>query len=179
MSSHSVLERIYRLAILPVLLTISAMLLAGCTGGFQPMYASSAFGGPSASLAAVDIQTIPGRAGQRIRNELVFQSESGSEPVEKRYRLEMAVRESTTSNLLVSSGTARSETVNLDATFRLIDLTTNRPVLTGESYGRAPFERFDSNYANVRAERDAIDRAARTVARDMRSRLEAFLASQG
>lgn len=178
MSSHSVFERTVRLAIAPALLAVISVVASGCTGGFQPMYASYEYGGASANLAAVDIQSIPGRAGQRIRNELLFQATSGSAPVEQRYRLEVAVREYTTSNLVVSSGTARSETANLDATFRLVDLSTGKPVLTGESYGRAAFERFDANYANVRAQRDAVNRAASNVARDIRSRLEAFLASR-
>lgn len=161
-----------------ILVALASVMAAGCSGGFRPMYASSDFGGQSGGLAAVDISTIPGRAGQRIRNELLFQANSGAPPVEQRYRLEVALRETTSSNLVVSDGSARSEVVNINASFQLIDIASNTPVLKGESFGRAAFERFDAAYSNVRAERDATDRAAATVARDLRSRIEAFLATE-
>jgi LPS-assembly lipoprotein len=39
------------------------------------------------------------------------------------------------------------------------------------------FERFESVYSNVRARKEAEDRAATTVAEDLRSRLAAYLSS--
>ena len=152
-------------------------ILAGCTGGFRPMYASESLGGAGVNFAQIDVTAIPGRIGQKIRNELVYQSRQANDgTVEPRYRLAIAVRESSSSSLVVSTGDARSATVDVNADFQLTRLSDNQPVLKGESYGRATYERVDSAYANVRARRDAADRAAATVARDLRSRLEAFLA---
>ncbi len=47
--------------------------------------------------------------------------------------------------------------------------------LQGQSYGRGTFQRFDSVFSNVRARKDAEDRAANTVAEDLKSRLAAYL----
>ena len=40
--------------------------------------------------------------------------------------------------------------------------------LQGQSYGRTAFQRFDSVFSNVRARHDAEDRAAQTVAEDLK-----------
>ncbi|MEM9027215.1 MAG: LPS assembly lipoprotein LptE [Pseudomonadota bacterium] len=178
MSLLSTIEQASKRALSYLVLAAVVISLAGCTGGFRPMYASSDFGGTGPLLAKVDIGTIPGRTGQKIRNELLFQRGSDADKVEKTYRLEVALRQRTTSSLVVSSGDSLSKAVTVTASFRLVSTKDNSEVLVGQSTGRAAFERFDSSYANVRAERDAADRAATTVARDLRSRLEAFLASK-
>ena len=49
-------------------------------------------------------------------------------------------------------------------------------VLTGTSFARAGFERFESIFSNVRAREDAENRAARTLGDDLKSRLVAYLA---
>jgi LPS-assembly lipoprotein len=48
-------------------------------------------------------------------------------------------------------------------------------VFQGTSNARAPFERFESIYSNVRAREDAENRAARIVADDLKTRLAAYL----
>jgi LPS-assembly lipoprotein len=50
-------------------------------------------------------------------------------------------------------------------------------VLQGLSGGRAGFERYSSIFSNVRAREDAENRAAKTVAEDLKSRLATFLAT--
>ena len=161
-------------------LLASAALLGGCGGGgFQPLYGAAGIGaGADQKLAQVDIQTIPGRVGQRIRNELIFQTTGGGDPVPPAYSLDIAIRESVTSTLIRIDGDARSQIYNLDASFKLIRKADNAVVLTGTSYGRAGFERNTSIFSNVRARDDAENRAASTVGQDLKSRLAAFLSGQ-
>ena len=52
-------------------------------------------------------------------------------------------------------------------------------MLTGSSHGRAGFERFQSIYSNVRAREDAENRAARTIADDLKTRLAIYLSGAG
>ena len=52
-------------------------------------------------------------------------------------------------------------------------------MLEGTSHARAGFERFDSIYSNVRAREDAENRAARTIADDLKTRLAAYLSGAG
>ena len=151
-------------------------LLAGCgSSGFQPMYASSYNGSLSAKLASVNITNIPGRVGQRIRNELKFQTTGGGAQAAPKYRLEVTLTEKVTSTLVNLEGDSASQIYSLDAKYVLVDTATSQPVLNSKSFGRAGFERYTSIFSNVRAREDAENRAARTVARDIRSQLEAFL----
>ena len=154
-----------------------AALLTGCgSNGFQPMYAASSFGGAGSKLAAVKITTIPGRVGQRIRNELAFQSTGGGNAIAPTYKLNVTITEQVTSTLVNAEGDSAGQIYQLDASFQLSDIKTGQVALNGQSFGRAGFERFSSIFSNVRAREDAENRAARTVANDIRVRLEAFLA---
>ena len=156
------------------------MLAAGCgDGGFRPLYASPAVVGTDVNerLAQVDIAPIPGRVGQRLRNELIYQSTGGDLPLQPEYRLNIVIRESITATLVRVDGDSLGSTYNLDASFTLVRMSDKTVILEGKSFGRAPFQRFDSVFANVRARQDAENRAARTVGDELKSRLAAFLSS--
>lgn len=161
-------------------IALSVTLLGGCGGsGFQPLYGAAGIGAAAdQKLAQVDIATIPGRVGQRIRNEMIFQTTGGGAEIPSAYKLDIAIRESVTSTLIRIDGDARSQIYNLDASFQLIRKSDNAVVLTGTSFGRAGFERNSSIFSNVRAREDAENRAAGTVGQDLKSRLAAFLSSQ-
>jgi LPS-assembly lipoprotein len=155
-------------------------MLAGCAGegGIRPLYGPSASGvGVQERLKTVDIATIPSRVGQRIRNELIFQNTGGGLPETPQFRLEIAIREAVTSTLVKNSGEALAQLYTLDATFKLIRLSDKKVVMEGTSHGRAGFERFQQIYSNVRAREDAENRAAGTVADDIRTRLAAVLST--
>jgi LPS-assembly lipoprotein len=156
------------------------MLVAGCgNSGFHPLYASSSLSGPDVSLklAQLEIAPIPGRIGQRIRNELIYQSTGGGRAAEPVYRLEIVMTESITPTLVQIDGNSSGSVYNLNASFRLIRIADKSVALTGASYGRIAFQRFDSVFANVRARNDAENRAATTIADDLKSRLAAFLSN--
>lgn len=158
----------------------SAAMLSACgDGGFRPMYGSAGIGAAvDDKLAQVQVTPVPGRVGQRIRNELIFQATGGGTAPPAAYRLEIAIRESVTSTVVQIDGDARGSIYTVDASFQLIRLSDNSVALQGVSYGRAGFERFDSIFSNVRAREDAENRAARTVGEELKSRLSAYLSSQ-
>lgn len=154
-------------------------LLAGCSGGFHPLYGSALINGSAVNerLAAIDVAPIPGRVGQRIRNELIFQTTGGGEAKTPQYRLNIAIRESVTSMLVAVDGNAGNQIYGIDASYSLIRLSDKKVVATGSSYGRASFDRVSSIFANVEARQDAENRAAETVGEELRTRLLAVLAS--
>lgn len=153
--------------------------LGGCgSGGFQPLYATgSASGGAAVSdkFAAVDFATIPGRIGQRIRNELVFDRSAGGATLPARYRLEVKITDSILTALARIDGNSTSQIYQIEASFRLVDLSTQKVAFEGRSLGRTNFDRHESVYSNVRAREDAENRAAATIAADIRTRLTAYL----
>jgi LPS-assembly lipoprotein len=163
-----------------VAVALTLVSLAGCAGGdgFRPMYAPDATGASVQSrMAKVDVAPIPSRVGQRVRNELIFQKTGGGEAESPEYRLDITIREALASTLVKNTGEALSQIYTLDANFKLIRLSDKKVVLQGASHGRAGFERFQQIYSNVRAREDAENRAARTVADDIKTRLAAVLSS--
>jgi LPS-assembly lipoprotein len=158
------------------------MLVAGCgDSGFHPLYATSPLVGGTnvaAKLASLEIAPIPGRVGQRVRNEMIFQSTGGgAEALNPVYRLEIVMTESITPTLVQLDGNSSGSIYNLNAKFKLIRIADKTVALQGESNGRIMFQRFESVFSNVRARKDAEDRAASTVADDLKSRLAAYLSN--
>ncbi len=161
--------------LLAAILMITPM-LGAC--GFRPLHADlDGTGQPSEKLAMVQIAPIPGRVGQQLRNELVFKATGGGQAPPPEYRLNIAIRERVTSTIVERSGDALRQVYNIDAKFTLTRMSDKIVVMKGSSFARAGFERFDSIFSNVRARFDAENRAAKTVAEDLRARLSAFLAT--
>lgn len=159
--------------------------LGGCA--FKPLYATNDAGQSTRSeLAAVEILTIPGRVGQVVRNELLFKQTGGGSAELPKYRLEVALRERVVAQLVEKSGDARAENYELTADFTLINIADDKVMLKSRSASRAAYERFSrvepdtkqkNIYGNIRARLDAENRAARTIAEDISTRLAAFLSS--
>ena len=158
------------------LLLAAAPALAACgNGGFRPLYGETPSGaGLQERLRQLDVAAIPGRVGQRIRNDLIFQS-SGGELLPPTHRLEVAITESVLTTLVKIDGDSLGQIYAIQASFKLINIRDKKVVLHGTSYGRAGFERFQSIYSNVRARDDAENRAARTVADDLKTRVATYL----
>jgi LPS-assembly lipoprotein len=160
------------------LLFAAAMALSACGdagGGFRPLYGAGATGNVSEQLKQVDFSPIPGRVGQRIRNEMIFQTTGGGDQLPPTHRLEVVLAETLTSTLVNVQGEAAGQVYSVQATFRLVDTKDKKVVFQGTSHGRAGFERFESIYSNVRAREDAENRVARIIAEDLKTRLAAYL----
>ncbi len=156
------------------LVLLAAPLLAGCN--FQPLYGS---GGGRQSLnevmKSIVIAPIPGRVGSRLRNELIFSTTGGGGANAPQYRLQIAVREDVTPILVQRTGDAEGQLYNLDANFKLFRISDGSVVLEGQSTSRAAYDKYEQIFANTRARLDAENRAARTVADAIRTRIAAFL----
>lgn len=157
-------------------------ILGGCgdgSTGFRPLYGSAALGGAAAQekLATVDVAPIPGRVGQRIRNELIFQTTGGGRPATPQYRMDIAIRESVVSTLVMVNGNAGGQIYSIEASYNLIRLSDKSVVASGKSFGRASFDRVTSIFANVEARQDAENRAAQSVGEELRTRLLAILST--
>lgn len=156
---------------------LSALALAGC--GFQPLYGGTTAGGSRLSevMKEIDVTPIPGRVGQKLRNELIFANTGGGVAGPTRYRLKITIKESVTDQLVQITGDATGQVYQLDAAFKLIDSTTGAVIYQGKAISRAPYNRFQEIFANVRARYDAENRAARTVSESIRVQVAARLAN--
>lgn len=151
--------------------------MASCGGsGFQPLHGATASGGDlSTTLASVNVVPIPGRVGQQLRNELLFQTQGGGGAAGSDYELQIAIRESVQRIIVEQDGDSQGETYRITSEFKLINSADNTVVLKGKNHAQAAYRKFDSIYANLRARRDAENRAAKDSARSISTRIAAFL----
>ncbi len=174
-----------KLRIAARLLAVAALaaLTAGC---FQPMYAEHADGTPGLreKLMGVDLPPIDkpkasreARVGVAIRNELAFKLYGNATGMPPTHRLEIRFTASR-SSLMVSTATGlpTSENYGIDAQYNLVDLATNKSVMTGTTFSHVSYDMPGSyqRFARSRAFRDAEDRAAEEIAENIKTRLAAY-----
>ena len=167
--------------------TIGAVILLGAVAaggagcGFQPLYGSGTTTASGARLSevmsSVDVQPIPGRVGQKVRNELIFSNTGGGYAAKPKYKLRITLRESVVDQLVQISGDARGQVLVLSASFQLVDAANGQEIYLGSAVSRAALTRYQEIFANTRATYDAQNRAAREVAKSIQTQVAAVLAT--
>jgi LPS-assembly lipoprotein len=163
--------------------TALAALTAGC---FQPMYAEHTDGTPGLREKLLGVELPPvdkpnasreARIGVAIRNALAFKLYGEATGMPPTHRLVLKFSTSR-SSLLVSqtTGLPTTEDVGVDAQFNLIEIATNKSVMTGTTFARTSYDMPGSyqRFARERAFRDAEDRAADQIAENIQTRLASF-----
>ncbi len=150
--------------------------LAGC---FQPMYGELPVGGgPSLrdALRDVEIAEIEGRVGQEIRNDIIFELTGGDgNPAGAPFKLAMTISTRTQTPIIdPTTGLSQVDVVALTVRYRLVDVATNKLVLTDSALARVSVDRSMQRFARLRGIRDAENRAAKVVAQQIRSRLATY-----
>jgi LPS-assembly lipoprotein len=158
-------------------------LTAGC---FQPMYAEHTDGTPGLrdKLLTVDLPPVDkpnasreARVGVAIRNALAFKLYGNATGAPPLYKLELKFA-SSRSSLIVNpnTGLPDSETYGIDVQYNLIEIATNKSVMTGTTFSHLSYDIPGSyqRFARNRAVRDAEDRAAQEVADHIETRLASF-----
>jgi LPS-assembly lipoprotein len=160
-----------------------AALTAGC---FQPMYAEHADGTPGLreKLMGVDLPPIDkpnssreARVGVEIRNALAFKLYGNATGMPPTHRL--VIRFSTSRyDLMTDPNTAlpTSENYSINAQYNLIEIASNKSVMTGTTFSHLTFDIPGSyqRFARERAYRDAENRASQEVAENIKTRLASF-----
>jgi LPS-assembly lipoprotein len=174
-----------RLRIAARLLAVAAMaaLTAGC---FQPMYAEHSDGTPALREKLLGVEVPPvdkpngspdARVGVEIRNALMFKLYGSATGMPPTHRLVLRFTTSRSSLLVdVNTGLPTSENLGIDAQFNLIEIATNKSVMTGTTFSRVSYDMPGSyqRFARARAFRDAEDRAAQEIADRINTRLASF-----
>ena len=91
---------------------LAASILGACggdAGGFQPLYGPVEGQTYDQRLATVEVATIPGRVGQRIRNELVFERSTGEKAAMPERRLDVIITETLLTTLVSADMASRSD----------------------------------------------------------------------
>ena len=172
-----------RIAVRLLAVAALAALTAGC---FQPMYAERNDGKPGLreKLMGVEIPPVDkpnasreARIQVEIRNALAFKLYGNATGMPPTHRLVLHFS-SSRSSLMLDPNTAlpSSENYGIDAQYNLVDLVTNKSVMTGSTFARVSYD-IPGNlqrFARSRAFRDAEDRAANAIAENIQTRLASF-----
>ncbi|HEX3115249.1 MAG TPA: LPS assembly lipoprotein LptE [Bradyrhizobium sp.] len=173
----------FRIAARLLAVAALAALTAGC---FQPMYAEHTDGTPGLREKLMGVELPPidkpnasrdTRLGVEIRNALAFKLYGSATGMPPTHRL--VIRFSTSrSSLILDPTTAlpSSENYGVDAQYNLIDIASNKSVMTGTTFSRVSYDLPGQmqRFARARAFRDAEDRAANEIAENIQTRLASF-----
>jgi LPS-assembly lipoprotein len=166
---------------------VAVLALAATTAGcFQPMYAEHTDGTPDLREKLLGVEVPPvdkpngsreARVGVEIRNALAFKLYGNATGMPPTHRLVLRFNTGK-SSLMVdqTTGLPTSENYGIDAQFNLIEIASNKSVMTGSSFARVSYDMPGSyqRFARARALRDAEDRAAQEIAEKIQTRLAAF-----
>jgi LPS-assembly lipoprotein len=120
-------------------------------------------------MASLTVDPVNTRVAQQVRNNLLFELNGGQIRPGGQYKVKLKVNIASRSLAVESdslSPTAAQIAVTVD--YVLTSKTSGRPVAGGKRRGVASFDKTPQSFANERAERDAENRAAKDVARQLR-----------
>lgn len=148
--------------------------VSSCT--VQPLHGSggSLLSPQSSALSTVSVEPVNTREAQQVRNHLIFLFGGGSgEPANAAYTLRLGVSSQTVSSASVQPARAierepSAGRVVMTSAYELIDIASGQIIASGKRQASASFDRSRQEFAIVRAERDAQDRAARELAEILR-----------
>ncbi len=155
---------------------LTPLALAGC---FRPL--NGAMGGKLPdTLMAVAIKPIPGRTGHYLGNDLIFAFNGTGSTVKPRYRLEIDLRQAVRVPLVDTvTGLASAASDNDRADYKLIDIESNKVLVSGDVVNFVTYDRTNQGYGNLSSHRDAEVRNAEILADQIHTRIAAYFARGG
>lgn len=156
-----------------------AALLAGC--GFRPLYRKM---GPDAdgdrNLAEVRILNVKtnrrrdDRLGQKMHNLLLDRLNPSGRPARPLYTLETTLSVSRERTGIKITEEATRARLTVSSGFVLRAVRGGKPLLTGAERSVNSYNIVDSEFASLKAENDAAERAVREISDSIRLRLSIF-----
>src|SRR5258705_4933426 len=172
-----------RIAVRLIAVAALAALTAGC---FQPMYAERNDGKPGLREKLMGVEVPPvdkpnasreARVQVEIRNALAFKLYGNATGMPPTHRLVLRFNTSR-SSLMLDPATALPSSANygIDAQYNLIEIASNKSVMTGSTFSRVTYDIPGQlqRFARVRAFPDATDPASLANAGKIQTRLASY-----
>ncbi len=155
---------------------LAGIFLAGCT--VEPLNATRASGVSNVDsstrqvLAQTQVDPVTTRVAQQVRNQLLFSMNGGQLQPGGRYRVKLAIEEENLSQFVeTGSRTTTAAQVILRGRYALIDTQSpnsgEQTIDQGLRQSVSSYDRTSQSFANKRARRDAENRAAKQLARQI------------
>lgn len=153
-------------------IAMAIVTLSACT--IEPLNANRtaradlAGGSVRSILAQTEVDPVTTRYAQQVRNGLLFEFNGGQLQPGGQYRVKLNVSRRVQRLAVESNSRApTSSQVLMRVQYALIDKEAGKTIATGKRQTIAAFDRTPQSFANERAERDAENRAAVKLARQI------------
>ena len=154
-------------------LSLAVPALAGC--GWEPLYADPQTGKASVELRAIRVMPIPERTGQVLETGLRQSLNPDEVSTKPLYNLSVTLVTALQDLGIQSQGLGTRGEVQLNATYRLIQIADNKVLQTGSIRATDSFDIQANGYSTVVAEDDAKTRCVEEVRREIVTRLTMFM----
>ena len=151
-----------------------SLALAGC---FQPLYGEAAHPGLAQAMREVEVTPIPERIGHYLADDLISRMNGSGETPKPKYRLTIKLSKNVQTPTIESQiQTADAATVTGTAFFTLTRIEDDKkPIFVGSATSSAAYDRTLQSYADLRANRDAELRVAKSLADEIELRVAGAL----
>lgn len=153
------------------------LLLALPAGGcFQPLYGEAAHPGLTADLRAIAVEPIKDRIGHYLGNDLIANLNGAGATAQPKYRLTVTTSVGSATPTVTSQiQAANAATVTATASYKLTRAGGGDSILDGSAVAVTVYDRTEERFANLRAQRDAEIKLAKSLADEIELRLAAYL----
>jgi len=152
--------------------------LGGC--GFQPLYGKQSpqdnTVSVSSSLAAVRVEPLRDRVGQKMHNLMRDRINPQGQPTAPNYSLRIELAESVTEAGVRKDETATRANLRLQAQFTLVSVADGSELTSGKSVSTTSYDILGAPFATTVSVDDARDRALAEIANDIQRRLAVYFA---
>ena len=150
------------------------LFISGC--GFQPLYQHDAASHSILKeLSLIRIAPIEDRIGQQLRNFLQDDITPRGKPTNPSYELIVKMNKTRRDLVLLQDATSTFAKISLHASYTLTNFNTGATLASGHVTAKTGFTITQSEYANIRAEKEAASRASREISYDITRQLALFL----
>ena len=111
-----------------------------------------------------------------IRNELISSMQAGKG--EEKYLLNLTTTLADNAVIANKQPSVGRQAILITTNYELIDRSSGKVVTKGTTFARVPYDTVRQPFADMQAEKDATERAAREVGADIRTRLAAYFSKQ-
>lgn len=173
MSSFDLLKSFWTKTRLVLIVALGLGFLSGC--GFEPLHGTG--NSVDSSLGSTRIAIIPNRNGQILHNHLRDQLNPDGLAPNPLYGLAIDLKIKTRTTGFTSEQDATYATIIATAEYQLARQSDKKVLYKGTAEAVTSYNKFSTPYTNRYSERDATDRALKSLSEDIYNGLSAYFAT--
>ena len=150
------------------LLALMAVGLAAC--GFSPLYAQRN-GDVTASLASIAVESPDTTLGRNLKYDLLDNLQAAGQSSSPQYVVKLSPRTYEEDVAIQQDASVTRKNIVLLVSFTLARVDEDKPLYRSIARSRTSYNRVDSEFANIVASEDGLQRSTEMVAEDIKLQL--------